>query len=268
MLRRALTDAMLFYPTRGQARRPADLGLPYEELQLRAADGVRLQAWWISPHGTGPVLVMLHGNAGTMADRLDNIVRLVALGCPVLALEYRGYGDSEGRPDEAGLYADARAGLAAARARAAGRPVILFGRSLGGAVALGVAGRDVCDAVIVESTFTSLGAMAARTGIPGARLLAAYRFDSLARVAGLEVPLLVVHGAEDELVPVGMGAALVRAARRSPDVRWLEVPGGPHNGMWTMAGPEYWATWSAFLDAVRRRHRPAAGAGGSSGGPG
>lgn len=251
MLRRMITDAMLFFPTRGQARTPSSLGITYEELWLQADDGVRLQAWWMPGAGAGPVLLMLHGNAGTMADRLDNVVHLLELGCSVMAVEYRGYGDSEGKPSEGGLNADALAALTAARAKAGDRPLVVFGRSLGGAVALAVADPRRCEGVIVESTFTSLSAMAARTGIPLAGRLVAYSMDSLARVRTLEVPLLVIHGEADELVPVEMGAALARAAVRSPDVRWVPIPQGPHNGLWAMAGQPYWRAWTSFLGSLR-----------------
>jgi len=253
MLRTALTNALLFYPERGQARSPADLGLPFEEVWLRARDGVRTQAWWIPAEGDGPVLVMFHGNAGTMSDRLENARLLHGLGASLLMAEYRGYGDSEGRPSERGLRLDAERAVAEARQRAGQGCVIAFGRSLGGAVAIDVASRAPrkIDALIVESTFTSLPAMArAATRISLASRIVAYRFDSLTKIGRLDMPILIVHGDADDLVPFHMGEELRDAARSSPRVEFHRVAGGDHNSTWVLGGAAYLQAWRDFLDGV------------------
>lgn len=250
MFRRVLTDAMLFHPTRGQPRTPAAIGLPFEEVWLRAADGTRTQAWWIPGQGRPIVVVCFHGNAGVIADRLENARELHALGVSLLVAEYRGYGDSEGKPSEEGLYADAEAALGEARRRAAGARVIAFGRSLGGAVAIDLASRQPVDGLVVESTFTSLPAMAAQTGLPLASRLVAYRFDSLAKIPRVTAPLLIVHGDADELVPFSMGERLRDAARASRSVAFHRVAGGDHNSSWVTGGEPYWASWRKILDEV------------------
>ena len=251
-LLRRLTDAMLFHPTRGQTRTPSSFGADYEDLRVRASDGVVTQAWWIPGNPAAPVVVMFHGNAGTIADRLENAMMIRDLGVDLMMAEYRGYGDSEGQPSERGLYADAHAVLAEARARAGGRPVVVFGRSLGGAVAVELASREPVDGLIVESTFTSLHAMARSTRIPFASRAVAYRFDSLAKIARITAPILIIHGDADELVPFRMGEQLRDAAARSRHVGFVRVRGGDHNGTWLADGTAYWDAWKSMLDRVGR----------------
>lgn len=245
-LLRSVTDAFLFHPTRGQAATPADVGIPYDELWLTADDGVRTQAWWM-PGPPGSICVLgFHGNAGTMADRLGHLKPLHALGVSVLAAEYRGYGDSEGRPSEEGLARDARAALEEARRRCA--RVVVHGRSLGGAVAIRLASELPVDGLIVESTFTTLQEMAARSSIPLATHLVAYEFPSVERIRSVTAPTLVVHGARDELIPLEMGQRLVEAA--GGPTSWLEVPGGTHSDTWLRGGDAYWGAVAGFLGGL------------------
>jgi fermentation-respiration switch protein FrsA (DUF1100 family) len=256
MFRRALTNALLFYPERGQARSPADLGMPFEAVWLRARDGVRTQAWWIPAPGDGPVVVFFHGNAGTMSDRLENARLLRGLGVSLLMAEYRGYGDSEGKPSERGLRLDAERAVAEARQRSDGNAVVVFGRSLGGAVAIDVASRTPrgIDGLIVESTFTSLPDMArAATRMSLAARVVAYRFDSLTKIRRLEMPILIVHGEADDLVPFRMGEALRDAARRAACVQFHSVASGDHNSTWVLGGAPYLRAWREFLDLVADR---------------
>jgi fermentation-respiration switch protein FrsA (DUF1100 family) len=250
MIFRRFTDSMLFYPVRGQWRTPADVGLSYEETWLDSG-GDRLQAWWIPGEMSQPVILMFHGNAGAIADRLDNVLQMVRyLGVSILQVEYPGYGDSSGRPSERSLYAAGAASFAEARRRGEGRRLVVFGRSLGGAVAIRVARDHPVDGLIAESTFTSLPELAATTGIPLARQLVSYRFDSLDGISRVRVPLLLVHGNRDELVPYRMAERLLEAAVSSPRKLLHTVEGGTHNDTWAIGGTPYWQTWSDFLSSL------------------
>lgn len=246
---RKLTDSFLFYPERGQWRTPRAVGLPFEEVWLEV-DGARVQAWWVAGEARGPAVVMFHGNAGTIADRVDFVAQMVArLDVSVLQVEYPGYGDSGGRPTEVSLLATGMAGVSEGKARAGGRPLVAFGRSLGGAVALDAAARSAVDAVVAESTFTNLREMAGASGIPMARRLVAYRFDSLSRARELRSPLLLIHGDRDEVVPYEMSRRLLEAAGSS-EKRLHTVRGGRHNDTWVVGGEDYWRAWSGFLAGV------------------
>ncbi len=243
---KSLTDSFLFHPTAGQAATPDRVGLDYEELRIEADDAVKTQAWWMPHPGAELCVITFHGNAGTMADRLGHMRPLWDLGVSVFAAEYRGYGDSEGRPSEEGLARDARAALIEARSRCP--RVVVHGRSLGGAVAIRLASEQPVEGLMVESTFTALKDMAGRSGIPLATHLVAYEFASLERIAGVRAPTLVVHGTAVELIPIGMGEALVEAAA-GPST-FLPVAGGTHNDTWLRGGAEYWSTLQAFLDSL------------------
>lgn len=252
MFTEAITRSMVFYPERGQQTTPRAVGLDFEEVWLQSDDGVRTQAWWIPAKSPRAVLVAFHGNAGTMAHRLPFYKRLHDLSCSLLTAEYRGYGDSSGTPSEKGLYADAEAALVEARRRAAmGTPIVAWGRSLGGAVAIYLAHSQSLDGLIAESTFTSLPDMAALTGIPFARTLVAYDFDSLSRIRTVKAPILLVHGEADELVPFAMGERLRDAALAAASVTFHAVARGEHNSTWLQGGRAYFEAIDAFITGLR-----------------
>ncbi|MCP4204634.1 MAG: alpha/beta hydrolase [bacterium] len=252
MFLRRFTDSALFYPERGQWRTPAALGLPFEEIWLDA-EGDRAQSWWVAGEEPGAVVVMFHGNAGTIADRLENVAELVSrFGVSVLQVEYPGYGESGGHPSERSLYAVGEAGLLEARRRAGARKLVLFGRSLGGAVAIEAAIRHPVDGLIAESTFTSLRDMASSSGIPLARYLVAYRFDSLAKIGRVRASVLLLHGSRDEVVPYAMAPRLLEAATSASRKALHTVAGGSHNDTWVLGGEAYWAAWAEFLNSLAR----------------
>ena len=253
MLRRSITNLMLFYPEQGQARDPSSLGLQFEEVWPEASDGIRTQAWWMPVENPSAVALFFHGNAGTMSNRLELAPLLQRLGLTVFFCEYRGYGASDGKPSESGFFADARAALALARQRTSPDiPIIVVGRSLGGAVAAELGGDPGVAGVVLESTFTGLPEMAGRTGIPFASALVAYRFASLEKVKRLQIPILITHGSRDEIVPFVMGEQLRDAATAAPWVRFQPVVGAAHNDVMVVAGSEYWTAWRAFLEQLHR----------------
>ena len=249
---RTFTDSMLFYPERGQWRTPAALGLEYDEVWLDSG-GDGIQGWWIEGSVDGPVILMFHGNAGTIADRLENAELMIDhLEASVYLLEYPGYGDSQGRPSEESLFAAGEAALAEAVERAGSRPLVLFGRSLGGAVAVHLAAGEPedgrIDALIVESSFTSLAELGRALGFPVAAPLLPYRFDSLGAMARVEVPTLILHGDRDEIVPFSMGERLFEATTGSRSKTFHRIAGAGHNDTVFIGGADYWRVWREFLD--------------------
>jgi uncharacterized protein len=183
-----------------------------------------------------PPVLVCHGNGGNVSDRVPHIAFLTAAGFDVLAFDYRGYGRSTGRPGEAGTYLDARAARRARPGRAASDRVLYLGESLGAAVALELAHHHPPAGLILQSPFTSIRDMA-RLHYPFIpRALVPDAYPSLRLIATLDVPLLVLHGDRDEIVPAMHGEALYDAAT-SP--KRLEIRAGAgHNDL---VGPD-WAS--------------------------
>jgi fermentation-respiration switch protein FrsA (DUF1100 family) len=211
---------------------PRQLGLDFETLHIPTADGLSLHAWFIparTPRGT--TLLFFHGNAGDISHRLDSIAQFNRLGLDVLIVDYRGYGQSQGTPSEAGTYEDARAAwrhLVEGRGLAPAR-IVLFGRSLGAAVAAKLATQVRPGALILESAFTSVPDMAAvHYWFLPVRLLSRFQYDTRASLTQTHCPLLVIHSREDEIVPFSHGQALFDGAGEPRDL--LVIQGGHNDG--------------------------------------
>lgn len=235
-------DQFLYYPDRELRAKPSDFGLRHEDVWLRAGND-RVHAWLLRGRGRA-LLVFFHGNAGTIADRLDQAARFVAHGLDVLLVEHPGYGRSEGEPSEASLTAAADAALDWARKRP--RKVILFGESLGGAVAIDLASRRPVEALITQSTFTSIADMAKAVfpWLPFTPPLR-NRFESINKIGRIAAPKLLLHGDADELVPYAQGKRLFEAARDPR--RFVTLKGATHNDTWVVREKEYFAAFDAFL---------------------
>ncbi|MCZ6597947.1 MAG: alpha/beta hydrolase [Planctomycetota bacterium] len=220
---------------------PGDLGIEYEDLFLETADGVRIHAWWIpasdsigsvesiGPTGSIGALVFCHGNAGNIAHRIQSAETFRAMGLSVMLFDYRGYGRSEGSPDEKGTYLDAEAAWEHVTGAAGVEPerVVVYGESLGAGVAIELAQRRRVGAVITESAFTSAADVGAAVypWLP-VRLLLRIGYENRAKIGALSVPVLVIHSPEDEIVPFEHGRELHEAA---PEPKAFLETGGRHN---------------------------------------
>ncbi len=245
--------AFIYFPTRGLHATPAQWGLAYEDAAFRAADGVRLHGWFVPAPGGGPTLLWAHGNGGNIADRLP-IIRLLhhRLGVPLLIFDYRGYGQSEGSPSEAGTYRDADAALAYLRDRPGvdRSRIVYYGESLGSAVVTDLAVREPPAGLILEAPFTSIRDMA-RTHYPFLPIwnLLRTKYDSLGKIGRVRAPLLVLHGDRDAIVPDAQGRRLFEAA--NPPKEFVPLPGAGHNDMWFVGGGEAaLQAWSRFLASL------------------
>lgn len=234
-------------PSRALTASPEDIGLPYENVWPRAADGVRLHGWYVPADVARATVLYFHGNAGNISQRLDSIRLFHDLGLSVLIFDYRGYGQSEGRPSETGLRRDALAVwsyLVEARG-VAPRRLVFLGRSLGAAMAAWLAARRPPAALIVESTFTSVPDLAAELywWLP-ARRLARFEYCTRDYLATVRCPVLVAHSAEDEIIPYRHGEALYAAA---PEPKQLLRLRGGHEDSFIVSGEHYVRGLDAFL---------------------
>lgn len=241
---------LVFLPSRTLAANPSRIGLDYEDVWLQTADGVRVHGWYIPHSRARGTLLFFHGNAGNIGDRLESIGIFHRLGLNTLIIDYRGYGKSEGSPGEKGIYRDAEAAwrhLVGAR-KFSPDGVVIFGRSMGGGVAAWLAARVPPAGLILESTFTSVPDMAAKVyPFFPVRLLARIRLDAEASLAAVRAPVLVIHSADDEIVPMAHGRALFDAAPEPK--RFLELHGG-HNDAFLVSRENYQAGLSAFMEEI------------------
>ena len=256
---RWLEPRMLYYPTRPLSQTPSSLGWAYEEVRLRASDGVAIHGWHIPaapdsirlpPHGPLTVL-FLHGNAGNISHRFEKLAILRDFGVSVLIVDYRGYGRSEGRPGEAGLYRDARAALDHLTGERGLDPgaIILYGESLGSAVAAHLAAESGVGGVVLEAAFASARDVGqAMFPFLPVRWLMRSRFDTERAIARVDAPILLLHSRDDEFFPPRHAERLLAA---SPGRARLVLLRGGHNEAFLASEPDYRRALGEFF-AERR----------------
>ena len=234
-----MLDSLLYFPARAILETPDAAGLDHRDLAIETGDGERLHGWWVPARADriGHVL-LCHGNAGNVGDRVLHAALLTAAGFDVLLFDYRGYGRSTGRPGEEGTYSDARAAHDCLLAQSGVDParVIYLGESLGGAVAVDLALDRPPAGLVLLSAFASVRdiARAHYPFIPAALVPDAY--PTLRRIPDLAAPLLVLHGERDEIVPLAHGQRILDAAPEPKEMRVLRGVG--HNDAVPEAGRE------------------------------
>ncbi len=245
--------SLVYYPEIGReiAATPQQAGLPYEDVRLVTADGTALHGWFV-PAGNparGTVL-FLHGNAGNISHRLDSLQMFHRLGYNTLIIDYRGYGKSAGKPDEQGTYRDAAAAwnyLTQTRNISPAR-IVLFGESLGGAIAAWLASRQAPAALVIASGFTSVPDLAADLyPLLPVRWLSRFSYDTRAFLQASSVPVFIAHSPGDDIIPFRHGRALYEAALGPK--RFLELAGGHNTGFIFMR-----ETWVQALGEFMNTH--------------
>jgi len=249
-------ERLIYFPSDELEVTPAALGLAHEDLTLVTSDEHRLHAWFLPSPVEPPeryTVLVCHGNAGNISHRLDRTLLMHAnLGTDVLLFDYRGFGQSSGRPNESGTYDDVRAAyryLVEDRGVAEDR-IVLFGESLGAAVALQLATEVRAAGLVLEAPFTSIRDMAheAYPFIPNGWVRT--RYENIEKISGLEMPVLVVHGTDDETVPFAQGKNLFEAANEPK--RFLPIDGGGHSDAFLVGRDEYWQAWKEFLASLNQ----------------
>ncbi|HEY3643263.1 MAG TPA: alpha/beta hydrolase [Xanthobacteraceae bacterium] len=222
--------ALMYFPE--TERTPPDAaGLPAaQEIRLDTADGERLIAWHVPPRADRAVVLYLHGNGGALSHRAERFGALTADGTGLVAIDYRGYGGSTGRPTEAGFLIDAETAYGFAAARYPAARIAVWGESLGTGVAVALAAERSIGRLVLEAPFTSAADLAARhyPFVP-VRWLMKDQFRSDLRIASVAAPLLVLHGARDSIVPIEYGERLFGLAREPK--RFVRFPEGEHEDL-------------------------------------
>ena len=243
---------LIFYPhlpSRELAASPGDIGLQYESVSIKTSDQIILHGWFIPASEEKGTLLFFHGNAGNISHRLDSLKIFHDLGLSVLIIDYRGYGRSQGTVSENGIYLDAEAAwnyLTEIRKMTSKR-IIIFGRSLGAAIAAKSAERHTPGALILESAFTSVPDMAARLyPIFPVRFLSRFQFNTKRSLQSVNCPVLIIHSPDDEIIPFENGLQLYRSSREPKT--FLKIRGG-HNEGFLLSGEEYIEGIGKFLTA-------------------
>jgi len=242
---------LIYFPARDLERTPAGLGLPFEDIELRTVDGERVHGWLLpAPTPALVTVLLLHGNAGNISHRFEKLAVLRGLGADVLIIDYRGYGRSSGRPTETGTYRDADAAyayLVEIRRIAPGR-IVLYGESLGAAVAVDLAARKPVGGLVMESAFSSAVDVGQEmfSFLP-ARLLVRNRYESTKKIGAVRAPVLILHSRDDEYFGWHHPQRLYDAAREPK--RLVALRGG-HNDAFLVSSQIYAAALAAFLEQV------------------
>ena len=243
-----IENFFIFYPDRELEFHPADWRLSFEDVYFETEDKTRLHGWFFPQKGNAPVIIFCHGNAGNICHRLENVKLLLDQKLQVFIFDYRGYGQSQGRPSETGIYRD---GLAAydflvVQKNIPPERIILFGRSLGAAVAIEIALKRKIRSLITESAFTSTKGMAKTIPLfmPFSFFLPPH-YNNLEKIARINVPKLIIHGETDEIVPFSMGQKLYHAAK-TPKY-FYSIKNAGHNDTYVLGGKNYFDTLAAFV---------------------
>ncbi|HEY7533448.1 MAG TPA: alpha/beta hydrolase [Nitrospiraceae bacterium] len=228
-------------------------GVPLEDIWFQSGDGTKLFGWYVEQPATSAVIVWCHGNAGNIIHRLENLRELYRLGLSVFIFDYRGFGRSQGSPSEEGLYQDAAGAYDYLTRTRLIRPerMVIFGRSLGAAVAGHLASYKPSAGLILESPFPSVEAVARfyYGGLPVHWLLGA-EFRLIDLLPKLSLPKLIIHGEEDDIIPLKMGQQVFDAAL--PPKSFYVIKGADHNNTYQVGGAAYFQRFAEFVQAVVR----------------
>ena len=240
---------MAFYPIRGVQETPRAAGLSFTDVRIPTADGETLHAWWLEAAEPRAQVIFWHGNGGNLSLWLDVIVELRRRGFSVLAVDYRGYGASTGRPGERGLYQDADASVRvfSETLRRSGAPVIYWGRSIGSPVAAYAASKSPPDALVLESPFPDIRSLLRTNPVLWVlSFLSSYRFPTSRFLQAYNGPLLIVHGDADSIIPFSAGRRVFERAA-SPRKRFMTITAADHNDLHVVNPASYWRGIDEFV---------------------
>ncbi|MBN1788820.1 MAG: alpha/beta fold hydrolase [Sedimentisphaerales bacterium] len=250
-----MQSRLTFQPSRELPYNPSDIGLEYEEVKLETADGLMLSAWYVPAKNGNTTLLFCHGNGGNMTHRLESINIFNRLGLNCLIFDYRGYGQSQGKPSERGVYMDAQTAYDWLRKEKGLAPeeIIIFGRSLGGTVAAHLASNVKAKGLILESCFSSYVDIARRyyPYMP-VKLFSKFSFNAVDYVKKVHYPVLCLHSKGDEIVSYKFGRKVYDAANEPK--KFIEIFGS-HNSGYIHSGHVYYEgirDWLESLESCRQ----------------
>ncbi len=253
-----IENRFVFHPDKNVYSTPDDRELEYDDVTFCTEDGLKLNGWFIPGKTKSPTggnlftLLWFHGNAGNISHRLESIKMLHdRVPINIFIFDYRQYGRSEGKISEQGTYIDAKAAFEYLHSRKDinHKKIIFFGCSLGSAVAVDLSLKERCCGLILETPFTSIKELAKflYPFLPLGYIIQT-KYDSIAKMKDVEVPLLIIHGDKDELVPIEQGRKLYESANEPKE--FYTIQGATHNNTYIVGGEEYFNTIRRFVDKL------------------
>jgi len=234
-----MQPTFLYKPLRSVYYTPEELGLDFEDVTFKSSDGLKLNGWYVPAENSRFTVLLCHGNGGNIMHRLDSINLFYNLGLSCFIFDYRGYGNSQGKPTEEGTYLDAIAAYKwlIEEKKISPDNIIIFGRSIGGSVAAKLATKLKVRSLIIESTFTSFTDMG-RKFYPymPIRLFARFSYKTIDYIKKVHCPVMIIHSRNDEIVPFEFGLELYEAANEPSE--FVEIF-GCHNDGFLVSGEIY-----------------------------
>jgi fermentation-respiration switch protein FrsA (DUF1100 family) len=247
-----MQPVFLYSPVREVSYTPDELGLDFEKVIFKSSNGLMLSGWYIPANNSEPTVLLCHGNGGNMMHNLDTINILYNLGLSCFIFDYRGYGNSEGKPSEEGTYLDARAAYKWLTEKKGTSPddIIVFGRSLGGSIAAHLASEVKVRALIIESAFTSYVDIG-RKFYPymPVRWFARFSYRTIDYVKDVHCPVMIIHSRNDETIPFELGLELYETANEPKE--FIEISGS-HNDGFLVSSEIYKSAWNKWLKSLKK----------------
>ena len=240
-------DKLIFFPSKEIIETPKDYNLPYKDLYFSLDSQTKIHAWLIENPKAKSVIILCHGNAGNIANRLHLIYHIYQMNFSILIFDYPGFGKSTGKVNEESSYQAAQKSwdYLVEEKKVKSNHIIIWGRSIGGAIAAHLAKNKQAEALILESSFTSLLSIAKKQfPVFPIKQIARYSYDTSKIIAEIKIPTLIIHSKEDEIIPFTHGEELYKKANEPK--QFLEIKGS-HNEGWFISRKKYFKEIKEFI---------------------
>jgi uncharacterized protein len=244
---KSIVNKMAFHPDTTTVISSDKLPENVEELYIDTIDNIKIQSYWIPNKSSDKILIYFHGNAGNISQRLPDLMQLSSFGVNVLGVGYRGYGNSQGKPSEQGIYIDGKSALNYVMEKLDFQVenIFILGRSIGAAVAIKTVQNMNISGLILVAPLTSGKGLAKASNLGFISFLAGNSFDNISRISNITSPLLVIHGTDDNVIPFEMGKTVFHEAKVIK--KFIEIEGANHNNLSTTYKSRYWAPIHDFI---------------------
>ncbi len=247
-----VVNKLAFYPDTKNVLSTDQLPANVQEVFIETEDHIKIQSYFIPNKSSEKILIYFHGNAGNICHRLSDLMQISSFGINVLGVGYRGYGKSQGKPSENGIYLDGKAALNYATQKLCFPTgnIIILGRSIGTAVAINTSQKTNICGLILVTPLTSGEDHAKAQGLGFVSFLAGKSFDNIGKIINVSCPILIIHGTQDNVIPFEMGKKIYNKAKTKK--QFVKIEGANHNNLSTKYKKSYWPAIYEFITLIRR----------------